>query len=372
MSSISVQEKAYEHRIVDGRPYFQFLNADSEDPSSIFEVASQIVYFSSLSSLDKFSMKNLSLSKVVGGITNSLFRVDGFPSPYPNSVLVRIFGAEGMIDRDRECSILASLCDDKIASGFLGRFGNGRVEEWLYGYRPLKNTELGTKANVIASQLSMLHVNFKPNVCCKEATLWNQIFSWYDEALNKISQNKFLNVEADCLKAEELFEEFNVKEQLHLLKESIPKSAKTCFCHNDLLAANIMFNEKTNSIQLIDFEYGGMNYLSFDIANHFNEYAGGTDDAKPDYKLFPTKNEKEFFIKSYISHYETFSSNVGVKMNLQDLINEVDTFISVNHLYWSLWAINQAADEGCDEFNYLLYAENRFKRYKETMLEERS
>ena len=37
--------------------------------------------------------------------------------------------------------------------------------------------------------------------------------------------------------------------------------------------------------------------------------------------------------------------------------------IMVNHLYWGLWAVNQAAEEGCDEFDYLTYAANRLNEY---------
>ncbi len=32
----------------------------------------------------------------------------------------------------------------------------------------------------------------------------------------------------------------------------------------------------SGELKLIDFEYGGPNYRAFDIANHFNEWAGGT------------------------------------------------------------------------------------------------
>lgn len=38
-------------------------------------------------------------------------------------------------------------------------------------------------------------------------------------------------------------------------------------------------------IMLIDFEYGGFNYCAFDIGNHFNMYAGGTDQGP---MLFPS------------------------------------------------------------------------------------
>ena len=45
------------------------------------------------------------------------------------------------------------------------------------------------------------------------------------------------------------------------------------------------------------------------------------------------------------------------------LLSHVQKFIMVNHLYWGLWAVNQAAEEGCDEFDYLTYAANRLNEY---------
>lgn len=46
------------------------------------------------------------------------------------------------------------------------------------------------------------------------------------------------------------------------------------FCHNDLLLGNIIYNSKTSKVSFIDFEYAMLNYPAFDVANHFNEFAG--------------------------------------------------------------------------------------------------
>lgn len=46
------------------------------------------------------------------------------------------------------------------------------------------------------------------------------------------------------------------------------------FCHNDLLLANVVYNAQRNTVTFIDYEYAAYNYQSYDIANHFNEYAG--------------------------------------------------------------------------------------------------
>lgn len=37
------------------------------------------------------------------------------------------------------------------------------------------------------------------------------------------------------------------------------------FCHNDLLLANILYDEDLNSINFIDLEYAAPNYQAYDI-----------------------------------------------------------------------------------------------------------
>lgn len=59
-----------------------------------------------------------------------------------------------------------------------------------------------------------------------------------------------------------------VETQVLKLKEPVG------FCHNDLLVHNIVFNDEKSSIEFIDYEYAFPNYILYDIANHFCEYAG--------------------------------------------------------------------------------------------------
>ena len=75
---------------------------------------------------------------------------------------------------------------------------------------------------------------------------------------------------------EKLIKPFVVLKQNYeaLKKELIHLNNKIVFAHNDLLLANVLYNEKENSVTFIDFEYTGYNYQAFDIANHFAEFAG--------------------------------------------------------------------------------------------------
>jgi ethanolamine kinase len=168
----------YFSQVVDKHPYFPNLSVDVSNLASVKHAALVLVYSSILlnncGEIDKdklyeffdsnntrneipAAMGQLTCTKVTGGITNALFRVSGFQSIKPlllqdsaatasslefDSVLVRIFGAEGMIDRDIETSTYAALCNADIAYKYMGRFSNGRIEGWLDGYHPLSRHDL--------------------------------------------------------------------------------------------------------------------------------------------------------------------------------------------------------------------------------------
>jgi ethanolamine kinase len=173
-------------------------------------------------------LDDLICTRISGGITNALYRIDGMRISMSahrrrcddddnddedddeddeddddgpddivdcDSVLVRIFGAEGMIDRDVETSTYSALCDAGIAYRHLGRFGNGRVEGWLVNYVPLSPDDL---SNVdislgIAREMANMHVNFvlPPGELRKlhygtdesvpKVGLWDQLVDWMDK-----------------------------------------------------------------------------------------------------------------------------------------------------------------------------------------------
>ena len=88
-----------------------------------------------------------------------------------------------------------------------------------------------------------------------------------------------------------------VKRDIEEAKQKLSEfTSPIVFCHNDLLIGNLIFDEETgererererereqshhsssfsvDTVGMIDFEYGGSNYLAYDIANHFCEFAG--------------------------------------------------------------------------------------------------
>ncbi len=64
---------------------------------------------------------------------------------------------------------------------------------------------------------------------------------------------------------------------------------------------NIIYNpDKSKEIKFIDYEYSCINYQAYDIANHFNEFAGV--DA-PDYSFFPNKDYQMNWLSIYLNEF---------------------------------------------------------------------
>jgi thiamine kinase-like enzyme len=391
-------KRKYYHVMVEDRPYYPFLEGDPKNNDSLKEVTATI-----LGLTRQCGLQSLLVSPVLGGNTNTLFCVSSIPSSnhgnksnnnnnfdnnIPESVLLRIFGAHGLIDRDIETSTYAALAKQGLALAYFGRFSNGRIEEWS-DWKPLTESDMAKpdKSRFIAIQLARLHCSFViPSHLLEyhnphgRPIMWIQLEEWLASAQEATFENAYDIQRAQALQLHTL------NQELSWLKEHvIPSNAKIGFCHNDLLASNILCSVP---LQLIDFEYGGINYLAYDIANHFNEFAGGTapgDNATPDYSKSPTKEMRRHFCQAYLQEclgYDLHPENLAnqeMERNLDELMKSVDGFLLVNHLVWGLWGVHQAAvvaatktnnthnngakTDGVNDFDYLHYGSCRIQKY---------
>jgi thiamine kinase-like enzyme len=349
-----------ERVIIDGRPYMPFLDVDADQPETAAKVVATM--------LDLPTSQGLDVVRVSGGNTNIIFCVSNLQSIHenanlPDKMLVRVFGGHGMIDRDIENATYEALSYANIAPSYWGRFGNGRLEGW-FELQSVDVQEMGLVdvSNAIATSVGQFHANFiLPQHLQKyhnptQPSMWTQLQAWLQQALDSQFQTRLDDQRAQGLNLPQITQELQ-----WLQKQIVPPNAKVGFCHNDLLGANILFDPCLNKVQLIDFEYGGFNYLSFDLANHFNEFAGGTDGSGiPNYDWFPAHERQCEFVTHYLT---AVSGKPPPKEDIDLLLHEIHGFILANHLYWGLWAVNQAATEGCGEFDYLLYGGNRIRQY---------
>ncbi|VAI32511.1 unnamed protein product [Triticum turgidum subsp. durum] len=271
-----------------------------------------------------------SISTVSGGITNMLLKVsvkEGSDSE--SSVTVRLYGpnTDLVIDRERELQAIPYLSAARFGARLLGVFENGVVSSFIHA-RTLSPSDMKEPriAAEIAKQLQKFHQVDIPG--SKEPQLWNDIFKF----LRKASVLKFEDNEKQ--KRYETISFREIQDEVKELKDlSDLLHAPVVFAHNDLLSGNLMLNDLEEKLYFIDFEYGSYSYRGFDIANHFNEYAG----FECDYNLYPDKDVQYHFFRNYLSDRP---SEVQ-EQDLDALYTETNTFRLASHLYWALWALIQ-------------------------------
>lgn len=294
-----------------------------------------------------------SVETVSGGITNLLLKVSVREDDENLALLtVRLFGpnTEFVIDRDRELMAIGHLSDAGFGAKLLGAFGNGMVQSFINArtLSPADMREPKLAAN-IARQLRRFHEVEIPG--CREPQLWKDMYKF----LEKASALKFADSEKQRRYEKISFEEVHdAVSQLKDLTDLL--NAPVVFAHNDLLSGNLMLNDDEEKLYLIDFEYGSYSYRGYDIANHFNEYAG----FDCDYTLYPDKDSQYHFFRHYLQPDKPQEVS---EQELRNLYVETNSYKLASHLYWALWALIQANVSSID-FDYLDYFFLRYEEYK--------
>ncbi|KAK1311643.1 hypothetical protein QJS10_CPA07g00704 [Acorus calamus] len=173
----------------------------------------------------------------------------------------------------------------------------------------------------IARQLHKFHKVEVP--VSREPQLWKDIFKFLERA--SILQFDDSEKQAKC----KTISFKKIHGAVAVLKDLTDLiNAPVVFSHNDLLSGNLMFSDE-EKLYFIDFEYGSYSYRGYDIANHFNEYAG----FDCDYNLYPDKDAQYHFFRNYLCPDEPQKAPDN---DLEALYVETTTFMLASHLYWAL------------------------------------
>ncbi|KAF7729432.1 hypothetical protein EC973_004411 [Apophysomyces ossiformis] len=304
--------------------------------------------------------EDIQFTQCKDGITNQLVRVTHIPTDF--SVLVRAYGkgSELLIDRRQEIINIMTLSAQNLCPPLYARFRNGLMYGFIKGrVSSVEEMYQPTTAQWIAKRLAKWHkVQLLPDQHdgatpgSKKQKLWYTMWNWLGQVPEKYDDPKKQHT------FETRFDMKKVASELQQLIERLEKlQSPIVFSHNDLLYGNIIYDDEKEEASFIDYEYGCYAFRGFDIANHFNEYAG----FECDYSRYP---DKEFQLQ-WFDWYLT-ESNEGVKPpkeELAKLYEEVDNFSLASHFYWGLWAMIQAKVSDID-FDYMEYAVLRFDEYE--------
>ncbi len=357
--------------MVENRPYIPSLTVDHlQDETTVVNAVKVIL--SCVGEIEAGIETAAKVSIMSGGLTNALYRVDiDNEQRPPTSVLVRIFGAEGMIDRDKETANFARLCNSKGSVvhsqlDYLGRFGNGRIETLIPNVRAATICDLGEKEDLVfevTRQMARLHYGFdipeylleKDSISSQQddklkPVLWDVLASWNDELITKISQAcsrdpRLVDIFSSALFGDTLQFEHVVTDDSEDSNESARREmishiaqkltretrwiqdhvierhpdAPIAFCHNDVNAGNILLNDRLesgdsngynrDSVAMIDYEYAELNYTMYDMANFICEHCGGNDNGIPNYKLIPSLEMQRNLLREYVQERDKVLNN---------------------------------------------------------------
>ncbi|KAK1306363.1 hypothetical protein QJS10_CPA10g00327 [Acorus calamus] len=266
---------------------------------------------------------HFSVDTVSGGITNLLLKVTVKEDEKDTLLTVRLYGpnTEYVIDRKRELQAIGYLSAAGFGAKLLGVFGNGIVQSFIDA-RTLSPSDMSKPklATKIARQLHKFHEVDIPGP--REPQLWSDMFKFLERASRLQFDDSEKQAKYETISFKEIHGAITeLKDLTDLL------NAPVVFAHNDLLSGNLMLNEYEDKLYFIDFEYGSYSYRGYDIANHFNEYAG----FECDYSLYPDKGAQYHFFRNYLSDDpEEVPDN-----DLEALYVETNTFMLASHLYWA-------------------------------------
>ncbi|XP_021310974.1 probable choline kinase 2 isoform X2 [Sorghum bicolor] len=299
----------------------------------------------------------LTVSQLKGAMTNEVFRIT-WPGGEgdPRKVLVRIYGRGVEVFFDRADEVRTFECMSRHGQGprLLGRFANGRVEEFIYA-RTLSAADLRDPeiSALIAKKLREFHDLDMPGP--RDVSLWQRLRRWLEEARGRCSEQEFNQFQLD-----KLGDEIAVLEKtLSGVEQSVG------FCHNDLQYGNIMIDEETRQVTLIDYEYASFNPIAFDIANHFCEMAADYHTATPhelDFTKYPGIEEQRRFVQTYLCSAGEKPSDGEV----EKLLGLIAKYTPASHLFWGLWGIISAHVNNNIDFEYKEYARQRLDQYWQT------
>ena len=354
---------------------------------SVYEPERFIKYFSSCDDIKKIvtesfpaifgiiweAKENIFVEKMSQGLSNSAFIVKntaktfGFKEVCPPELVFRINNNESLIDRGYESKIIKFLGDVNIAAKVVAAYKNAVC----YEFNPGKTITVDQLRSIefipiLADMLAKFHTipaetldSFEIKCCPNDP----KTLEFSGEYFHKIS----------CMNEPVLpksWSEFNFEELLSLdfLKANFKFQSKVnsrmTLCHHDLCVGNIILSPSKNKSSLIDFEFTGPGFAAFDIANLFTGFTGKTE---IDFvKHYPEEKYRKMFFRDYLARkffYDDYlqESDVDFEQEIDFLNGDVQKSCIYDDLLWAFWAVytfNAGSDKG---FDFIGYAEARFR-----------
>lgn len=291
------------------------------------------------------------IRRFTDGVTNATFgifqlnKVDRETIDEDQGLVVKIYGVKMnvCIDRERELSIMSKLSKLNLSNEVYLRFYNGFIMSFIPG-RVCRAEDLSSMelAELIAKKMARLH-STELDRGSSQSNLCETI------------ESLFQSIDPDHRVRRDLVDD--ISRIRYYLKTQIQLDC--VLCHNDLLAANIIYNDERNDVSFIDFEFSSPNFWLYDIANHFGEY---TDFFQiPMIDRYPSRSFQKWWLQIYLSNRSSLTNKID--QDLEQLCNDLDKLTGLSHLFWALWLFSQLNSSNRNKFDYEKYAYIRLDKY---------
>jgi ethanolamine kinase len=307
-----------------------YIQSDSVFPATA-PVSEQTAFLLDLLQLPS-DFPNPSLEQLSGGITNNVYL---FQAP-PNRYVVRVYGhnTDRIIDRREEIlhilQIKLMALNATFANGIIVTYQEGKAADTPM----LADPEISDKIAVALGQLHRVTLEVKG----QSNQLFHKMYHFLDgldPTSNAVNISEF-------------------REKVTKLKELLEKELANepiLLCHNDLLAANIVWDSEKQAVHIIDYEYCDWTWPHFDVANHFFEWVGYAVELD----RFPSIEQQKRFLRVYLNELYGQAPTDDV---VDDWQRKVELCVPASGLFWGSWAFFQSQNSDVD-FPYLEYAKLR-------------
>ena len=368
-----------------------------------------------LKSWNNLLTSNLKLTRLTG-LTNIVYKLSHDKEDvFPKSIIYRIFGDCEFISRVEENTIFEFLSKENLGPKLYGSSKGCRLEEYIEKKHPSFEDVCTRRFKISLAKYLTVFTSVRPENIDKTPKILNSLQK--DGKIIGNIKSKLLKEELFMSKKDkEMVEKIKIlisDDEINFLLKILPKRENSiCFTHNDIFPCNIFVVEENSKylreITLIDYEYGGYNYIGNEFGNFFNECSFDYEYKESPFFSFnieklPNKSDLEEF-SEYFLFFKLLKENKFENSNLINL-NEISKdrsvlidFIKKNvnynlfieernnlvkeiiigqilaHYNWALWGILQFRETeikfGYCEFCLIridLYNENK-KKYLEEIL----
>lgn len=309
----------------------------------------------------------IGIRRLSAAMTNTVYIISNsdcnLKKEEPRRLLLRIYGegVDNILDRNEELDWFVKLSKARAGPKLFATFQNGRIEEYIESVtltpRMMRDSEISI---AIAKAMAKFH---RLDVEGDEVVFWKRVEHWRHEGrkafkslLKRFPEDLGIISVLEQIRSHGIFEEreFCTEEGKfkNFLDKLVRHESPIVLCHNDLQHGNILLND-LGKIVFIDYEYGGMSYAAYDIANHFCEWASDFTDSNPRphimnfEEFYPNLEQREQFIREYLKGKS--DENISI------WIEAVEDFKEISHLLWAYWGIIQA-NNSSNDFDYLGYS----------------